>query len=72
VAKRRNEEEAEEERATPKRGPQPPRMSITVPRAVMRKVRLASALADLEPNDWCRTVVLEAADRIVKKKLPNL
>lgn len=71
MTKRRDDAADEEERATPKRGPQPPRMSITIPRATMKKVRLASALADLEPNDWCRTVVLEAADRVVKKKLPN-
>lgn len=73
MAKRRHEEEPEEEEtATPKRGPQPPRMSITVPNSVMKKVRLASALADMDPNEWCRVIVLKAAETVVKRQYPNL
>lgn len=53
------------------RGPQPPRLSITLPPALRKKIRLAAALADMEPNEWARVVIVTAAKRTVEKKFPD-
>lgn len=63
-------EEVEEE-TTKGRGPQPPRVSITLPHRIRRKLRIAAAKADMEVVDWCRTVLVTAADRTVKKIYPD-
>ena len=65
------EEEEEEEATKPSRGPQPPRMSITLPGNIRKKVRLAAALADMEPNEWCRAVLVKAAHLTVEKRFPD-
>jgi hypothetical protein len=57
----------EEERKTPSRGPQPPRISITLPARVRRKVRIAAAKADMEINDWCKAVLVKAAAMTLEK-----
>lgn len=64
-------EEVEEESSSrgSRRGPAAPRVSVTLPAALRRKVRLAAALADMEENEWCRVVVVTAAERTVNKAL---
>lgn len=72
------EEEEETDEELPKkrvykpRGPQPPRLSFTVPPNVRRKIRLAAAMADMEDPEWCRTVLVAAAKRTVQKYLPDM
>jgi hypothetical protein len=63
MAKRSRQEEPEDDEGTspPSRGPQPPRISITLPSRVRRKVRIAAAKADMEINDWCKAVLVKAA-----------
>lgn len=51
------------------RGPVIPRVSVTLPAEIRRKIRLAAALADMEENEWCRVVVVTAAERTVSKAL---
>lgn len=73
--KNRDEEEEEQPQRDPKthrRGPQSPRMSITLPEETRRKVRLASALADMTENEWAREVLVAAASRTVRKHFPHL
>lgn len=55
----------------PGRGPQPPRISVTVSKDLRRKLRIAAARADLEVPEWCKLVVSEAASRIVRKLYPD-
>lgn len=67
MAKRTRQEESEEEESPPSRGPQPPRISITLPSRVRRKVRIASAKADMEINDWCKAVLVKAANMTLER-----
>lgn len=53
------------------RGPQPPRLSITLNPRLKKKLRLAAALADMEENDWARAVLATAARRTVEKRYPD-
>jgi hypothetical protein len=62
------EEDDEETSPTSSRGPQPPRISITLPSHVRRKVRIAAAKADMEITDWCKAVLVKAA-RLTLEKL---
>lgn len=64
-------EEVEDESSSrgSRRGPAIPRVSVTLPSELRRKVRLAAALADMEENEWCRVVVVTAAERTVTKAL---
>lgn len=64
------EEEEEEEGSSPSRSAVP-RMSITLPQRMRKKVRLAAALADLDPNEWCRVVLTQAARKTVEKFYPD-
>jgi hypothetical protein len=63
MAKRSRQQESEddEETSPTSRGPQPPRISITLPSRVRRKVRIAAAKSDMEINDWCKAVLVKAA-----------
>jgi hypothetical protein len=71
MAKRTRQEEPEEdddeETSPPSRGPQPPRLSITLPSRVRRKVRIAAAKSDMEINDWCKAVLVKAATMTLDK-----
>lgn len=68
MAKRIRKEETEDDEESPtSRGPQPPRISITLPSRVRRKVRIASAKADMEINDWCKAVLVKAANMTLEK-----
>ena len=60
-------EEEDEEETPSSRGPQPPRISITLPTRVRRKVRIAAAKADMEINDWCKAVLVRAAVQTLEK-----
>jgi hypothetical protein len=61
-------EEDDEETSSPApRGPQPPRISITLPTHIRRKVRIAAAKADMEINDWCKAVLVKAATMTLEK-----
>jgi len=51
----------------PSRGPQPPRLSITLPSRVRRKVRIAAAKADMEVSEWCKAVIVKAATMTLEK-----
>lgn len=53
------------------RGPQPPRMSVTVTNELRRKLRIAAARADLEVPEWCRLIIAEAAARTVQRVYPD-
>lgn len=55
----------------PTRGPQPPRMSVSVTTELRKKIRIAAARADLEIGEWCKLIVAEAARRRVKKLYPD-
>ena len=48
-----------------------PRLSITLPTELRRKIRLAAALDDMEPNDWCRAILVAVAKRTVEKHFPD-
>jgi hypothetical protein len=67
--KQRDEEpeEIDEETSPTSRGPQPPRISITLPTHVRKKVRIAAAKADMEINDWCKAVLVKAATMTLEK-----
>jgi hypothetical protein len=49
-----------------------PRISITLPSEVRAKIRLAAALRDMEPGEWCKTVLVSVAKRTVEKYYPDL
>ena len=81
---RRKEEEVEEleevsdveevEEDSPKRssrGPQPPRISITIPSSMRRQLRIAAAKADMEVAEWCRVVLVTAAKKTVERLYPE-
>ena len=78
--RRRDEEEddvieevdEEEPAKKPARGPQAPRLSITLSASTRKKVRLAAALRDMEPNEWARVVLVTAARKTVEKNFPDL
>lgn len=63
------EEDDDEEQTNkpPGRGPQPPRLSLTLPKGIRRKIRIAAAKADMEETDWCRTVLAKSASLTVEK-----
>lgn len=65
MPRKRKEEEDDEDK--PKRGPQPPRLSFTIPARTRRKIRIAAAKADMEDNDWCRAVIVKAAERTMER-----
>jgi hypothetical protein len=54
-------------KGTPSRGPQPPRLSITLPSHIRRKVRVAAAKADMDIADWCKTVLVTAATKTLER-----
>jgi hypothetical protein len=60
-------EESDEETSPTSRGPQPPRISITLPVRVRKKVRIAAAKADMEISDWCKAVLVKAATMTLEK-----
>lgn len=53
------------------RGPQPPRISITLTPKLRKKLRIASALANMSEPDFARNVIAKAARQTVEKKYPN-
>jgi len=63
------DEDDDEEETSPSssRGPQPPRISLTLPPRVRRKVRIAAAKADMEINDWCKAVLVKAANQTLER-----
>lgn len=62
------DEDVEEIEESPSgRGPQPPRISITLPNRIRKRVRIAAARADMEVPDWCRTVLVRAARLTVER-----
>lgn len=67
-----DEEEPQRDPKTHRRGPQAPRLSITLPESTRRKVRLAAAIADMTENEWAREILVTAAARTVKKHFPDL
>lgn len=60
-----------EETKKPSRGPAGPRISITLTPRLRKKLRLASALANMEEPDWARAVLARAAKQTVEKKYPD-
>lgn len=63
------EEEIEEETPRSRSGSSSGalRMSITLEPAARKRIRLAAALADLEPNEWARVVLAQAATKTVER-----
>lgn len=43
------------------------RMSVTLEPAARKRIRLAAALADLDPNEWARVVLAQAASKTVER-----
>lgn len=66
------DDEPKRDPKTHRRGPQAPRLSITLPESTRRKVRLAAAIADMTENEWAREILVTAASRTVKKHFPDL
>jgi len=64
-----DEEEIEAEQ--PRRATASPRMSITLPARMRKKIRLAAALADLDTNEWARVVLATAAKKTVERMFPD-
>jgi hypothetical protein len=42
-----------------------PRMSVTVQKDLRKLIRIAAARADMEESEWCRTVLVGFARRVV-------
>jgi hypothetical protein len=42
-------------------------MSLTITPELRKKIRLASALHDMEEGEWCRIVLATAAKKIVER-----
>ena len=64
------EDDDEEERPVKKkggRGPQSPRISLTLPLRIRRKIRIAAAKADMDDPEWCRAILVAAANKTVAK-----
>ena len=75
MAKRVVEEEEieEQEDETPKRrAPGGPRISITLPGRLRKKIRLAAALADMEQGEWAKVILVTAAKKVVEKHYPDM
>lgn len=53
------------------RGPQPPRISITLTPSLRKKLRLAAALSNMEETDFARSVIARAAKNTVEKRYPD-
>jgi hypothetical protein len=69
VAKpKRNEADDE---SPPSRAPGLPRLSLTLPVHVRKKLRLAAALADMTEGDWAKAVLVKAAKLTVEKHFPG-
>jgi len=64
-------EETDEETTSTRRGGATPRMSITLPARMRKKIRLAAALADLDTNEWARVVLATSARKTVEKFFPD-
>jgi hypothetical protein len=64
-------DEPEEPDTTTRRGGATPRMSITLPARMRKKIRLAAALADLDTNEWARVVLATAARKTVERMFPD-
>lgn len=60
-----------EKRTTTTRAPALPRMSVTLPAKLRKVIRIAAAKADMEVGDWCKTVLVTAANRAVHKLYPR-
>ena len=54
-----------------RRSPAPPRMSITIDARLRKAIRIAAAKADLEIGDWCKTVLVTAANKAVHRLYPK-
>ena len=48
-----------------------PRMSITIDARLRKAIRIAAAKADMEIGDWCKTVLVTAANRAVHRLYPK-
>jgi hypothetical protein len=40
---------------------------VTLPARIRKKIRIAAAKADMEVTDWCKTVIITAANRTVER-----
>lgn len=73
--KREGDEERPEEEEEPQRQssrpPAAPRLSITLDAKLRKKIRLAAALRDMEPNEWARIVLVTAARKTVERHFPD-
>ena len=45
--------------------PYVPRLSISVTSEMQRNIRIASALADMRPGEWCTAILEKAADKAI-------
>lgn len=63
----------EEDVPTPTRGraPATPRLSITLPVELRKKLRIAAARADMEVSEWARVVLVTAARKTCERAFPD-
>ena len=61
----------EETPAKKSRAPGLPRMSITLSAKLRKAIRIAAAKADMEIGDWCKTVLVTAANKAVHRLYPK-
>lgn len=45
--------------------PYVPRLSISVTSEMQRNIRIASALADMRPGEWCTAILEKAAEKAI-------
>jgi serine kinase of HPr protein (carbohydrate metabolism regulator) len=59
-------EELEEVEETNGKRPYVPRLSLTMTSEMMKNIRIASALADMRPGEWCSSILERAADKVIE------
>jgi hypothetical protein len=60
-------EEVQEVEENGKR-PYIPRLSISVTSEMQRNIRIASAMADMRPGEWCTAILEKAADKAINNE----
>lgn len=61
-------EEVEEVEETNGKRPYIPRLSISVSTEMQRNIRIASAMADMRPGEWCTAILEKAADKAINNE----
>lgn len=62
------EEVEEEVEETNGKRPYIPRLSISISSEMQRNIRIASAMADMRPGEWCTAILEKAADKAINNE----